>query len=199
MAGLFKCHLSVVDGADAVTAHSHNGPFMTGEILCARDYPGRRTSTSKKKRAEVRQAETGGGASSTTILTISTQESVANPSPNPQLQVGQSFKMRLDMDMAEEMTRGAVPLTINSRPFYMSYHLKWMCISNYGGQHVHRRLSSCDHDLLADWKAQLCGRYLSPVMDVDARYLGGSTFTTSYTSVVNVIASPTLCRVHAWE
>ena len=52
------------------------------------------------------------------------QGAVHNPSPIKYLKVGLGFKLRLAMDMAEEMTDTAMPLTNYSRHFCLSYHLK---------------------------------------------------------------------------
>ena len=51
----------------------------------------------------------GGGGGIVTLML--SQEAVANPSPLPELQVGPSFKLHLAMDMVEEMTGEAAPLT----------------------------------------------------------------------------------------
>ena len=119
---------------------------------------------------------------------------MANPEPIDQLQVEQSFNLRLAMDMTEEIMGQAVPLTNGGHLFCMSYHLRGVCNSNCGGRNAHRRLLPKDHGLLAAWKAQFCGSSPPPVIEVDAGLLstqsrrysgsrggqGGSVNTNAY-------------------
>ena len=53
-----------------------------------------------------------------------TQEAVANPPPQPDLHVIPVFKLRLAMDVAEEMMGEATPRTDVGCLFCLSYHLK---------------------------------------------------------------------------
>ena len=129
-------------------------------------------------RAEYPPGEEVGGAPRPPISTSHAQETVANLSTTPQLQVGPSFKLRLAIDTTEETTGEAVTLTDGNRPFCMSYHLKGGFNPNCGGRHSHLHLSSTENGRLAAWKAQLCVSSPTPEMDVDAISLGGSTITT---------------------
>ena len=61
--------------------------------------------------------EIGGGGEELTGREA--QERVANPDPLPELQVRPGFKLYLAMDMAEETTGEAAPLTDFSRPFFL--------------------------------------------------------------------------------
>ena len=109
---------------------------------------------------------------------LPTKESVENKAPITQIKVGTSFKLRLAMEMAEQMT-GDVTMRIDKgSALCMSYHPKGVCKSNYGRQHAHKRLSSRDHGLLAAWKSQFCGSLHPPDMEVDAGQFGGSTRST---------------------
>ena len=67
-------------------------------------------------------------------------EAVENPLPISALQVGLGFKLHLSMDMSEEMTGEAAPLTDNVHPFCLSFHLKGVCNSNFGGRHANQCL-----------------------------------------------------------
>ena len=58
------------------------------------------------------------------------KEAVVNQLPIPQLQVGPYFKLRLSMDMSEDITGEAVSLTDYNRLLCMSYHLKGFCNLN---------------------------------------------------------------------
>ena len=103
------------------------------------------------------------------------QEVVANPAPITQLQVRPSFRICIALKMAEEMRGEAVTGTDKGRSFFMSYHLKGVCKSNWGGQYSHRRLLSIVNSFLPAWKSQLCGSSPPPFMELDAVSFGRST------------------------
>ena len=58
------------------------------------------------------------------------QEAVTNPFSLPDLQVGPSLESRLAMDMYEDITGDATPLTDAVRLLLKSYPLKVVCNSN---------------------------------------------------------------------
>ena len=84
------------------------------------------------------------------------QEDVHNTAPIPQLQVVLSFKVRLAMDMKEEMVGESMPLNDGGRPLCMSYHLKCVCNYNCRGHHMHMHLLVIYHSIFEAWKAQFC-------------------------------------------
>ena len=81
--------------------------------------------------------------------TATLQMAVQNPAPLPHLQVGLGFRLQQSMKQAAETTDTPVPQIYDGRPFCLSYHLKGVCKSNFGGHHAHRTLSSHKQGVLS--------------------------------------------------
>ena len=115
------------------------------------------------------QQDNGYGATSTVPKTARTycQDAVHNLSYIHSLQVGTGFNILLEMEIAEDMIRAAIPLTNVGLPFCLSYQLKGVCNSNYGGQNTHIVLLDREHILLAALENQLCGAATTPVLKID--------------------------------
>ena len=112
------------------------------------------------------------------ITGIMAQKAVANPYPLLELQVSPGFKLRLAIDVDEEMVGDTTPLTDSGRSFCLSYHLESVCNSSFGGRRMHRSLFSREHGPLRAGKAKLCGAAPPPLLEVDATSLGGITIIT---------------------
>ena len=118
------------------------------------------------KNAQVReppteQQEKGGGRK---IIGRLAQEAEANPDPLPELQVGPGFKLRLAMDMADEMMGETAPLTHSSHSFCLSCTLKSVYNFNSSSRNAHWHLFLMENVLIAAWKAQFCGMVPLPVL-----------------------------------
>ena len=68
------------------------------------------------------------------------QEAEHNTHPAPQMQIGPGFRIRLAIDEAE-LNGVNTPLIEESCHFFLSYHLKGVCNTHFGGWHLHRLLS----------------------------------------------------------
>ena len=92
------------------------------------------------------------------------QEAEANPDPLPELQVGPGFKLRLAMDMADEMMGETAPLTHSSHSFCLSCTLKSVYNFNSSSRNAHWHLFLMENVLIAAWKAQFCGMVPLPML-----------------------------------
>ena len=121
-------------------------------------------------------AQQGGDASTRT-----TPVAVQNPAPLPHLQVVPGFRLRQSMQQVLEATDTPVPQTDDGYVFYLSYHLKGVCNSNYGGRHAHRTLSSHEQGVLSAWKSRYCAAQppVAEIADPPWALRGGSVGNTT--------------------
>ena len=109
-----------------------------------------------------------------------------NPAPNPQLQVGPGFNLRLVMDMAAGSFGYPVPLTDDGRPFCLIFHLEGVCNSHCGGRQAHWWITARGNGTLVGWKARYCATISPPpVQDItpppwsNAGSTGGTSWSTT--------------------
>ena len=88
--------------------------------------------------------------------TAISQVAVQNQNPIPHLQVGSGFRLLKSMEQAVIATGTPVLQTADGRPFCLSYHLKGVCNSKWGGRHAHRPLSPHKWGILSAWKSLFC-------------------------------------------
>ena len=77
------------------------------------------------------------------------QEAEQNPHPAPQMQIGPGFSIRTAIDEAEA-NRVNIPLKDYSCHFFLSYHLKGVCKTHFGGRNLHRTLSQSEFGRLGE-------------------------------------------------
>ena len=87
--------------------------------------------------------------------TATSQVAVQNPNPLPHLQVGPGFRLRQSMDQSTIAIGTPVPPIADGHLFCLSYHLKGVCNSNYGGRHAHIPLSLHEWFILSARKYRL--------------------------------------------
>ena len=99
------------------------------------------------------------------------QEAEQNPQPTPQIQIGPGFRIRAAIDEAE--ANGVnIPLTEDSFHFLLSYHLKGVCNTHFGGWNFHRPLSQSEFGWLVEQRECFCGgNEAPPVLEVDTGVL----------------------------
>ena len=71
------------------------------------------------------------------------------------------------MEQATITTGLSVPQTADGCPFSLSYHLKGVCNSNFGGHHAHMTLSPHERGILSAWKSRFCAE-THPVTEISA-------------------------------
>ena len=103
--------------------------------------------------------------------TATSQLAVQNPNPLPHLQVGPGFRLRQSMEQLNVTTGSPVPQTADGRPFCLSYHLKGVCNSKFGGRHAHQTLSLHKRGTLSAWKSRFCAE-THPVGEISTPPLG---------------------------
>ena len=78
-----------------------------------------------------------------------------NTYPAPQMQLGPGFRIRTAIGVAA--VEGVdTPQTDNGCQFNLSYHLKGVCNTHCGGQHLHRPLSQSEFGRHGKWRECFC-------------------------------------------
>ena len=83
------------------------------------------------------------------------------------MQIGLGFSIQTAID--EAAANGVnIPLTDNGHNLCLLYHLKGVCNTHCGGQHLYITLSQSEFKWLGEWRDHFCGGVEAPpVQEVD--------------------------------
>ena len=87
------------------------------------------------------------------------------------------FKQWIAINMLEETTVSAAPITDMGRPFCLSHHIKCVCKSHYDVYHAHKHMLVSNHGIMEAWKDQLCGAAQLTAIKVYYELLGVTTIS----------------------
>ena len=71
------------------------------------------------------------------------------------MQISPGFRIKIAIDKAKANGFN-IPLTYDSCHFCLSYHLKVLCNTHFGGQHSHRPLSQSEFGRHGKWRECFC-------------------------------------------